>query len=221
MKRSPELVAQIRTFAADGATASAIAKALRISLSAIVRWAEEELIQLPTRSQASKKAWADPEVRARMSQARKKALADPEVRARMSQASKKALADPEVRARMSQASKKAWADPEVRARMSQARKKAWADPQVRARMSQARKKALADPEVRARMSQASKKAWADPEVRARIRAACRGAGGVLIPKWVPIDLQDEFLDLAAEQGEEAAASVIRRLKREMRAEVAA
>jgi len=173
--------------AADGATASAIAKALRISLSAIVRWAEEELIQLPTRSQARKKAWADPQVRARMSQASKKALADPE----------------------------------VRARMSQARKKAWADPQVRARMSQARKKAWADPQVRARMSQASKKAWADPEVRARIRAARRGAGGVLIPKWMPIDLQDKFLDLAAEQGEEAAASVIRRLKREMRAEAAA
>ena len=46
---------------------------------------------------------------ARMSEARKKAWADPQVRARMSEASKKALADPEVRARMSEASKNAWA----------------------------------------------------------------------------------------------------------------
>jgi hypothetical protein len=41
-------------------------------------------------SAASKKAWANPEVRARMSAASKKALANPEVRARMSAASKKA-----------------------------------------------------------------------------------------------------------------------------------
>ena len=47
---------------------------------------------------------------AKMSAASKKALADPEVRAKMSAASKKALADPEVRAKMSAASKKAWAE---------------------------------------------------------------------------------------------------------------
>jgi hypothetical protein len=56
-------------------------------------------------SAASKKAWADPEVRQRMSAASKKALADPEVRQRMSAARKKALADPEVRQRISAARK--------------------------------------------------------------------------------------------------------------------
>jgi len=55
-----------------------------------------------------------------MSAASKKALADPAVRAKMSAASKKALADPAVRAKMSAASKKAWADPAVRAKMSAA-----------------------------------------------------------------------------------------------------
>ena len=83
--------------------------------------------------------------------------------------------------------------------------------------SQASKKALSDPDLRARMSAASKKAWSDPEVRARIKATRKGAKGVLIPKWVPLDLHDEYLDVAAEQGEEAAASHIRRLKREMAA----
>ena len=47
--------------------------------------------------------------KARMSEASRKAWADPEVRARTSEASRKALADPEVRARMSEASRKAWA----------------------------------------------------------------------------------------------------------------
>ena len=110
-----------------------------------------------------------------------------------------------------------WAADEVIPLMtrSQARKKALADPEVRARMSEASKKALADPEVRARMSEARKKALADPEVRARIKASRRGAKGILIPKWVPLDLHDEFLEIAAFEGEEAAASHVRRLKREM------
>ncbi len=46
------------------------------------------------RSEAQRRRFADPEVRARMSAASKKALADPEVRARISAARKKALADP-------------------------------------------------------------------------------------------------------------------------------
>ena len=101
--------------------------------------------------------------------------------------------------------------------MSQAHKKALADPEVRARMSQARKKAWADPEVRARMSQARKKAMADPEVRARIVTARAGAKGVEIPKWVPVDLWDEFAEIAALNGEEAAASHCRRLKHDAQA----
>ena len=197
LKKTPEKIAIIRELAPT-ATASEISRVIGVSLVTAIKWAADEVIPLMTRSQASKKA-----------------LADPEVRARMSEASKKALADPEVRARMSEARKKAWADPEVRARMSEARKKALADPEVRARMSEASKKALADPEVRARMSEARKKALADPEVRARIKASRRGAKGILIPKWVPLDLHDEFLEIAAFEGEEAAASHVRRLKREM------
>jgi hypothetical protein len=82
-------------------------------------------------------------------------------------------------------------------------------------MSEASKRALADPEVRARMSEARKRAWADPEVRARMSEAMRGARGVEIPAWVPADLRNEYLDLAAEFDEETAASYCRRLKREM------
>lgn len=80
--------------------------------------------------------------------------------------------------------------------------------------------ALADPAVRAKMSAASKKAWADPAVRARIKASRHGAKGVLIPEWVPLDLHDEYLDVAAEQDEFAAARHIRALKRELERHVA-
>ena len=87
--------------------------------------------------------------------------------------------------------------------MSEARKKAWADPEVRARMSEASKKALADPEVRARMS-------------VNIKRAKRGCV-VEVPKWVPSALVDDYLDVAGSHGEEAAASFVRQLKREMEA----
>ncbi|MBR0683975.1 hypothetical protein GXW74_26140 [Roseomonas eburnea] len=104
---------------------------------------------------------------------------------------------------MSEASKRALADPEVRARMSEASKRAWADPEVRARMSEASKRALADPEVRARMSEARKRAWATRR-------------GYQIPAWVhAAGLAEDFAAVAAEQGEEAAASFCRALKREM------
>ena len=164
-KKSPEKIQTIRDMA-PGSSATEIAREIGVSLCTILKWGEEEGVRFLTKAQASKKAWADPEVRARMSQAHKKALADPE----------------------------------VRARMSQARKKAWADPEVRARMSQARKKAMAD-----------------PEVRARIVTARAGAKGVEIPKWVPVDLWDEFAEIAALNGEEAAASHCRRLKHDAQA----
>ncbi|MBM3578782.1 MAG: hypothetical protein FJX40_14275 [Alphaproteobacteria bacterium] len=70
-------------------------------------------------------------------------------------------------------------------------------------MSEARKKALADPEVRARMS-------------VNIKRAKRGCA-VEVPGWAPAELVDDYLDVAASHGEEAAASFVRRLKREMAA----
>ena len=62
---------------------------------------------------------------------------------------------------------------------------------------------LADPEVRARMSEARRKALADRR-------------GFEIPGWVrEAGLEDDFVDVAATDGEEAAASLCRALKREM------
>jgi hypothetical protein len=60
-----------------------------------------------------------------MSAASKRALADPAVRAKMSAASKRAWADPAVRAKMSAASKRALADPAVRAKMSRSGRHHW------------------------------------------------------------------------------------------------
>ena len=75
-----------------------------------------------------------------------------------------------------------------------------------------------DPEFRARNAAAVKANWQDPEFRAKqaaaVKAAKAGVKGIKIPKWVPADLHDEFLEAAAWQGEEFAASHCRCLKRE-------
>jgi len=88
----------------------------------------------------------------------------------------------------------------------------------RCHMAAAVKANWQDPEFRARNAAAVKANWQDPEFRAKQAAATKaskaGAKGVEIPKWVPVDLHDEFLEAAAWQGEEFAASHCRRLKHE-------
>ena len=75
----------------------------------------------------------------------------------------------------------------------------------------------ADPEFKAQASARMKALHADPEFKARMKALHAGAKGVEIPKWVPGDLHDEYLEYAAMNGEEFAASHCRRLLREARA----
>lgn len=73
---------------------------------------------------------------------------------------------------------------------------------------------------RCHMAAAVKAKCQDPDFRARkaaaVKAARAGAKGVEIPKWVPIDLHDEYLEYAAWHGEEFAASHCRRLLNELR-----
>lgn len=78
-KRSPELVARIREMAPDH-TAKDIARAIGVSLPSVRLWAALEGIALMTPSEAQKKAWADPALRARMSEAQKKAWAERRVK---------------------------------------------------------------------------------------------------------------------------------------------
>lgn len=115
------------------------------------------------------------------------------------------------------------ADPEFKARHAAAaaeRMKARnADPEFKAATS-ARMKALnADPEFKAKISKLSaarmKALHADPEFRARLRAGIRRHfDGCDVPSWVPADLRDDYIDVARLSGDEAAASHVRRLKRE-------
>ena len=74
---------------------------------------------------------------------------------------------------------------------------------------------------RCHMTGAASALHADPEFKAqasaRMKALHAGAKGVEIPKWVPGDLHDEYLEYAAMNGEEFAASHCRRLLREARA----
>ena len=83
-----------------------------------------------------------------------------------------------------------------------------------------RMKALhADPEFKARHAAAAaermKALHADPEFKARLKAGIqRRHFGVEVPAWVPNDLRDDYIDVARLSGEDAAASHVRRLKRE-------
>jgi hypothetical protein len=91
----------------------------------------------------------------------------------------------------------------------------------RKRQAEAVKANWQDPEFRKRNAEAVKANWQDPEFRKRqaeaTKAAKAGCKGVRVPAWVPADLVDEYLEAAAWQGEEFAASHCRRLKREMAA----
>jgi hypothetical protein len=69
------------------------------------------------------------------------------------------------------------------------------------------------PEFVAASTQRLRRLEADPIFVARRIAKRRGLD-IEIPQWVPRDLWTEFLDMAAEFGEEYAASHVRKIKRE-------
>jgi hypothetical protein len=71
----------------------------------------------------------------------------------------------------------------------------------------------ANPDFVAAGAQRLKRLRADPIFEARRIMKRRGLD-IEIPQWVPRDLWTEFLDMAAEFGEEYAASHIRRIKQE-------
>jgi hypothetical protein len=86
-------------------------------------------------------------------------------------------------------------------------------------MAEVARETWANPEIAARRREALKAAWADPALRERMKAKPRGPYGpgprfVDVPKWVPADLVSDFLNVAARRGEEAAASHVRKVKRE-------
>ena len=94
-----------------------------------------------------------------------------------------------------------------------------ADPEFKARNAERMKALHADPEFKARHAAAASKRMkalhADPEFKARLKAGIqRRHFGVEVPAWVPNDLRDDYIDVARLSGEDAAASHVRRLKRE-------
>ena len=90
-----------------------------------------------------------------------------------------------------------------------------ADPEFKARHAERMKALNADPEFKARNAERMKALHADPEFKARLRAGIRRHfDGCDVPSWVPADLRDDYIDVARLSGDEAAASHVRRLKRE-------
>jgi hypothetical protein len=83
-------------------------------------------------------------------------------------------------------------------------------------------RASRNPKVVAARSAAMKARWSDPEFRARIttrlaEARREAAMHVEVPAWVPSDMQDEYVAIARQRGEHAAASFARQRKAERRA----
>ena len=71
-----------------------------------------------------------------------------------------------------------------------------------------------NPEFVAASAERLRKFQRDPTFLARRIAKRRGLD-IEIPQWVPRDLWTEYLDIAADFGEEYAASHTRKIKREM------
>jgi len=176
-------------------------------------------VSVQTREAALKALNADPEFKARHADRMKALNADPEFKARNAERMKALHADPEFKAKISKLSaarmKALNADPEFKARNAERMKALHADPEFRAAAS-ARMKALhADPEFRAAASARMKALHADPEFRARkIAVIERRCFGFAVPSWVPADLRDTYIAIGRAVGEKAAASHVRRLKRE-------
>jgi hypothetical protein len=205
-KRSPGAIEIIRALAPT-VPAARIAREIGVSPQCVANWASQEGIGLLSLTQAMKAVYADPAFKATNSQRMKALNADPAFKAKM-----KALhADPAFKATNSQRMKALHADPAFKAKM----KALHADPAFKATNSQRMKALHADPAFKAKM----KALHADPAFKAKMKALRHGAKGVEIPKWVPTDLHDEFLDIAAKEGEERAASHVRRLKKEMMSEM--
>lgn len=92
---------------------------------------------------------------------------------------------------------------ESRARVAARSKQSWADPESRARRLAAMKAQRDDPV-----------AAAQARSKAKATTKAKNAAAVAIPAWVPKGLVDVYARLARANGEEAAASEVRNLKRE-------
>ncbi len=148
---------------------------VRMSAAAKIRCTPEWRAKMATRMKA---AWANPEMRAKMSAAMRgenNPAKRPEVRAKNSAAQRGKKLSVETRAKISAARRGKKHSPEARAKIS-ATQKARCTPEVRAKMSAAMRgenNPAKRPEVRAKISEA-KKARGTPEWRTKISASHRG-----------------------------------------------
>ena len=185
-------------------TKSVIAVAAYIGASASGVWnaLKRAGVAVQSRSENMKALHADPEFKARHAAAAAERM--------------KALnADPEFKERHAERLKALHADPEFKERHAERLKALHADPEFKARNAERMKALHADPEFKARNAERLKALNADPEFKARHRAAIRRHfDGCDVPSWVPDDLRDDYIDVARLSGEDAAASHVRRLKRE-------
>lgn len=140
----------------------------------------EEIVSA-RRSAASKKKWADPDLRERQAETQRD-LWTPEMRAVAGERARRNAEDPAWRDAIGEAARENWADPEVRARRIAGMKAKWDDPEHQAKM----REVSGRPELKTRRSEAAKAQWAamDPaQRRERLKNARKAVkGGFQITK---------------------------------------
>lgn len=138
------------------------------------------------RSGSLRRAYTKEETRAKLSEIRKKAWQNPEIRAKYIKNLHERVYSEKALENMREGNKKVWKNPEYRKRQSiiqssgetlekhkESTKKLWADPEKRAEISKAIKSAFAKPEMRKKLSEMAKKRWQNPEFRKKEEARRR------------------------------------------------
>lgn len=128
-----------------------------------------------TTSEVTKRRWADPAYKARVSEAIKIGSAAPGVSERRSKSVEAALARPEVKEKLSAAQKRLWQDPAHREKVLASRASNKETDEAKALRLAKTTAAQRTPEARARRSAQSKAFWADPQNKARTIEASRRA----------------------------------------------
>ncbi len=101
--------------------------------------------------------------------------------------------------------------------MTDTKPKHWETKEYKDKMRALAKASWQNPEIRERRTAAIKEAYTDHSLRSLMSVTRKGVSlkKVEVPKWVPDDLAEEYVYIARRNGEEDAASHVRKLKREM------
>jgi group I intron endonuclease len=119
-------------------------------------------------SKASKRNWANPEYREKISKFQKELWKDQSHQSKISEASKRNWTNPEYREKISKFQKKLWENVEYKKEMSNTVKKRWENSEYREKASKSQKELWKDQDYQSKMSNGKKELWKNPTYREKI-----------------------------------------------------